>query len=607
MAMLRGSLLYGLIITLSVAVIVTIGAYYKKTTNNERELYFAYFVAKTQMGLLGKDGYVNVIYYRDDGETRQYQAKASSIIEATDELVTTVNRTIVRSFLIGIASAGFLFVVLLYLWARHGKVVAEDEHLRGVDIVEKEELIKLVTNDKLISPITLGGVPTRKGGEMLNFLLSGAVGTGKSVALQEMMDCIRRSNKRAVIYDPTGEFTQIYFREGKDVILNPFDARSPGWNIWQEIREDYDYASIASGLFPDSPKVDPFFNQAARVLFEDLAKRLYELGEGTNQDLIDSITKVTLEELYVKLTGTGAATLVDPSAEKTGAGIRMTALNGINVFKYLGDERKPFSLRDWIDKDDDSWLFLSSKADLHDAVKPILTLWIDIIIRSVMTLPPVRDQRIWLMLDELPSLGKVNSLDVALTQARKYGLCTVLGLQNIAQLEEIYGKEAAQVFTGMCQTWLVLRVSDGKTAKYLSDTFGDKEIQEKDESLSFGANSIRDGISLQSKRTKQTIIMPSEITSLPDLTGYLRLPGSYPTAKIKLDIVNREKPNPAYVAYKPESKEAIKPIEEPKPDLGDGVMALAGAIASIADADDTDDQDKAAKQDGTSDMINDLF
>jgi type IV secretory pathway TraG/TraD family ATPase VirD4 len=116
----------------------------------------------------------------------------------------------------------------------------------------------------------------------------------------------------------------------------------------------------------------------------------------------------------------------------------------------------------------------------------------------------------------------------------------VLGLQSAAQLRDIYGRDAAQVMLGMLQTWLVLRVADGESAKYLSESLGAHEMQEKDESLSFGAQSARDGTNLHSKRVQQVAVLPSEIQKLADREGYLALPGPYPIAKVELSI--REKP-----------------------------------------------------------------
>ena len=100
---------------------------------------------------------------------------------------------------------------------------------------------------------------------------------------------------------------------------------------------------------------------------------------------------------------------------------------------------------------------------------------------------------------------------------------------------------------GMCQTWLVLRVADSETGQYLSDTLGQTEIHEKDESLSFGAESARDGTNLAARRAQKQIVLPSEIQHLPDREGFLRLPGAYPVARVSLAFKDRVKLAKPYV------------------------------------------------------------
>ena len=45
----------------------------------------------------------------------------------------------------------------------------------------------------------------------------------------------------------------------------------------------------------------------------------------------------------------------------------------------------------------------------------------------------------------------------------------------------------------------------------------------------------------------QSLALPSEITRLPNLTGYLKLPGPFPVARIELDYVKRPKTAPRFV------------------------------------------------------------
>lgn len=63
---------------------------------------------------------------------------------------------------------------------------------------------------------------------------------------------------------------------------------------------------------------------------------------------------------------------------------------------------------------------------------------------------------------------------------------------------------------------------------------GDREETSPQENISFGANSMRDGVSL-SRQTRQTpLIMPAQLSQLRDLSCYLKLPGDYPCAKLEM-------------------------------------------------------------------------
>jgi type IV secretory pathway TraG/TraD family ATPase VirD4 len=51
---------------------------------------------------------------------------------------------------------------------------------------------------------------------------------------------------------------------------------------------------------------------------------------------------------------------------------------------------------------------------------------------------------------------------------------------------------------------------------------------------------VRDGISLGNQRTVRPIVSYPEISELPNLSCFVRLPGSYPITKLQLKHRNRE-------------------------------------------------------------------
>jgi type IV secretory pathway TraG/TraD family ATPase VirD4 len=197
-----------------------------------------------------------------------------------------------------------------------------------------------------------------------------------------------------------------------------------------------------------------------------------------------------------------------------------------------------FSIREWVsrcdDARDDSWLFITSRSDMHAVMKPYLALWLQLALMQVTTLKPVASLRLLFFLDELYSAGKLEALHTAMTEGRKYGVGSFIGFQTVAQLVEINGREGASNLLNGAQTKLLLRVEDDETARRCADLLSKAEIEETTEGLSFGLEPERDGSNVSRRRQERHIVMPSELMYLPDLTGYLKLAGDYPVARVQI-------------------------------------------------------------------------
>jgi len=445
---------------------------------------------------------------------------------------------VTRSLLIGLIISFAIVGGLVWYWYSYGRDVMEDEQLRGAKLVPKEKLNELILNNDDASPYTIAGVPLRKGTEGTNICFVGAPQSGKSQAIRAMLAQIRKRNKKAIVYDPSGEFTQEFFRPGVDIILNPFDDRSPNWNIWNEVEEDHHYDSISDALIPITPNGDQFFPPAARRLIADVMRVLSEQeATKTNKNLFESISLASLQDLHEMLAGTAGATYVDPKTEKTGVNIKMQILNYLTPFRYLKDEGEDFSIRNWIKEEDESWIFITTKEEQKEAVNPIISLWISIAIKATMSLDAIHEERMWLVIDEMPTLQKMDDLVLSLTNTRKYGLCHIIGLQDFSQCDHRYGKDVTNTIISTLQTKLILRVTDSVSAERLSKIIGQMEVDEKNMSRSMGVQDGRDGDSFYSQRKERNIVMASEIMNLPNLVGYLKLVGDYPVAKVVTSYV----------------------------------------------------------------------
>ncbi len=109
-------------------------------------------------------------------------------------------------------------------------------------------------------------------------------------------------------------------------------------------------------------------------------------------------------------------------------------------------------------------------------------------------------------------------------------------MQNIHQLEEIYGSAGAASMLDLFGSKFIFRVSDQQTAHKSALMLGEQEIIETQEDLSYGANSMRDGVNMHSLEKRKLLVMPSEIMNLPDLTCYVKLMGNFPITKLQMNL-----------------------------------------------------------------------
>jgi type IV conjugative transfer system coupling protein TraD len=526
------------VVLMSVMIALSIAAIYpiNTTTPTERYALHRHVLAHTREAVFMN---ATPMELQVNGELHFF--KVTEVIALTSVDANEAIRKIKNGALIGALSGlGFCLIAVIFWW-RYGKNKMTDQRLRGAALVKGKELAQLMQARKDCSPYVLAGIPIRKNAETLHTMIGGAQGTGKSQQFFVLMKQVRARGKRAIIYDPTGEFTQAFYREGKDILMNPLDARSPHWTIWNEIEKDYHFDAMANGLIPDPAEADPFWAKAGRMVLKDVYRVLGRDGQRTNRALYQAVARSNLEAMHKLLEGTAGATYVDPTSERTGMSLKMTVQNQLEAFRFLPDTGQDFSIRRWIHQDSDAWMFITARESMREALKPVLSLWIDTAIKAVLDLEPIHQERLWFFIDELPTLQKLDILKLALTNTRKYGLCMVLGVQDFSQLYEIYGRELAKTIISGCQTKLLLRVTDGAAAKLLAELLGQAEVDEKEETLSYGLNAQRDGVSVFARRAMRDIVMTSEILTLPDMHGYLATPGDYPIAQVAYAYVPTEK------------------------------------------------------------------
>ncbi|HEX7854746.1 MAG TPA: type IV secretion system DNA-binding domain-containing protein [Sphingobium sp.] len=430
-----------------------------------------------------------------------------------------------------------VFALLMLFWAwfyftRTGRGLGSNQFLRGARFGTVRQVRAALRWQKKGS-FSIGGVTMPDAFEPEHILLCGAPGTGKTNIIVNMLSGIRTKGRRAIVYDTAGTFVEKFYRPGKDVLLNPLDARADCWSPWVDVPRDYHYDQIAESTVPDKTG-DPFWAKAARGTLAAVLKKLARDRQTLVSILLDILLRSKLKDLATFVSGTEASAFISAEGERTSAGVQAELASVMRSFAYLDDTEDGFSIRDWVaNEKDDSWLFITVKADQLPSLRPLITVWLDIAISAIMSLGPDRNRRLYCVIDELPTLQKLPSLSDFLARARKYGGCGILGFQSYPQLEATYGIQDAAAITGYCSTWVALRANDTPTAKHVSENLGQVEQVEANEGMSYGVNDMRDGVNLSRMQVTRPLVLHTEVGNLPNLAGYLRFGRNLPVVRFE--------------------------------------------------------------------------
>ncbi|HWU01759.1 MAG TPA: type IV secretion system DNA-binding domain-containing protein [Novosphingobium sp.] len=432
-----------------------------------------------------------------------------------------------------LVSGVFALCALTYAWVyftRTGKGLGSNEYLRGARFGTIGQIRRALLRERK-GAFTIGGVPVPAAYEPEHILLCGAPGTGKTNIIVKMLAGIRQQGKRAIVYDTAGTFVEKFYRPDIDTLLNPLDARTAHWSPWVDVPQDYHYDQIAESAIPEKTG-DPFWAKAARGTLVAVLRKLAQQKHTFISVLLFRLLRSRLKDLATYVAGTDAAAFISPEGERTSAGIQAELASVMRSFAYLDDTEDGFSIRDWVERGSDgSWLFITVKADQLPSLRPLITVWLDIAISAIMSLKPDRDRRLYCVIDELPTSQKLPSLSDFLARARKYGGCGILGFQSYPQLEATYGIQDGAAITGYCSTWVALRANDTPTAKHVSENLGQVEQIEANEGMSYGVNDMRDGINLSRMQVTRPLVMHTEVTNLPNLSGFLRFGHNQPVVR----------------------------------------------------------------------------
>ncbi len=196
------------------------------------------------------------------------------------------------------------------------------------------------------------------------------------------------------------------------------------------------------------------------------------------------------------------------------------------IFRYLQNDSNAahFSLHDWVnDESRRGLIFLTTRTKQRESLKGLMALFINSLSNEILSLHDNPERRIFLFIDEFGVLPPMHAVKELLTLGRSKGCSFWIGIQEKAQLNEVYGDNVANTIVNQCNTYAIFRMNDPRSADYFSLLFGESESESMESSYSSAARDRRETETYRSATKTARLVLPAEIHELANLHYYLKI------------------------------------------------------------------------------------
>ncbi len=463
----------------------------------------------------------------------------------------------------------------------------------GLKLKEKEEKgysrwskDKEIKEDKNVEHVTASekhveaaGIPLINNGKDIwvdngdyHNLVIGSTGSGKTQTIvKPMVNLLAKKGESMIITDPKGEiyeYSAEYLKEQgyKIIVLNFRDPKNG--NAWNPLTLPYKYYKsgnmdkstellddVGLNIIRDpNNKGEPFWENSAADYFSGLALGLFmdAKEEEVNMNSINYMSSVGEERFaastyikeYFKLKGEASSAYIFASGtinapKDTQGGITSTFRQKIRTFasREILSEMLSYSDFDMREIGKEKTAVFMIIHDEKTTYHSLLTIFIK---QCYETLIDVAKEnggklpfRTNFILDEFANMPPLKDVDSMVSAARSRDIRFTFIIQNFAQLNDVYGKEVAEVIKGNCGNWIYLISTEMAALEEISKMCGEVKSKEKDKTASTPLVTVTD---LQKLKLFESIIIrlrkyPFKTKLEPDFKmdwGIERVPAKLP-------------------------------------------------------------------------------
>jgi len=421
----------------------------------------------------------------------------------------------------------------------------------------------------------------------------------------------------AVVHDIKGENWQLTAgwrsRFSHCLFFNPTDPRSAGYNPLLEVRrgahEVRDVQNIADILVDPEGALERrnhwektshslLVGAILHILYAEEEKtlaRVASLLSDPGRAFTDTLTAMMrtnhlgdADTLRVHPVVASAAREVLNKSENERSGVLSTAMSFLGLYRdptvASVTSRCDWRIADLVEGPAPVSLYLVVPPSDISRTKPLIRLVLNQIGRRLTeqlhsAASPGR-QRLLMMLDEFPALGRLDFFETSLAFLAGYGVRAFLIAQSLNQIEKAYGEHNA--ILDNCHVRVAFATNDERTAKRISDALG--TATEQRAMRNYAGHRLAPWLAhvmVSRQETARALLTPGEVMQLPPSDELVLVAGHPPVRARKLRYF--EEPTFTARLLAPPSLDtdgyAVRPPQRPHDwlDLRTGMLASANA------------------------------
>ncbi|MBU2732612.1 type IV secretion system DNA-binding domain-containing protein [Acidithiobacillus ferridurans] len=411
-----------------------------------------------------------------------------------------------------------------------GRPLPYERHIRGRQLVEQRQAHhKAAQSERSAVRRTGQGIRIHPAirismeRETNHFAIVGSPGGGKTTVIMPMVvQAVDRGDK-VILFDNKAYFTERLPQ--RFILIAPWDTRSVQWAVYKDCVSGADARELAARLILESH--DPMWSNAARLVLTGLIVHLQQQGTPWGWRDLSVLLNLPIDGLQEIIeTAYPEAWRSVEIASRTTQSILITLASYMaqihDMARVWGNSEDGFSITEWLrdDYDGTRTIVMQGNQKFKEMQNSIVNGMLSMAGAHINS-PAMNDsteRRIWLFLDEAPQLKKADWIPDIVAVGRSKGVRVVLGIQDIAQLREIYGRDQAESWTSMIGTYIFTKIGGNDTARWISETIGVREVERFERSTStssaFGGGNGNQQSTHSYRRAEDRVVKPDELTTL---------------------------------------------------------------------------------------------